>query len=193
MRDKWLGFVLLLLLALVLFSIIAPPTNTGRITEYQEREILLKNQIQRQGVQIKRLKSRDSVMSVHYRSLQDSAKVIRDTVQVIKIVYKKAVEATDLRPDSTNLLNEVFLSRKLITSQEAHINALLTLNSEADKLLAFKNEIIAAQELQMVDWEARFNNIITVKNAEIKQEKKRGNKKFIKGAIIGAIIALLIG
>lgn len=193
MRDKWLGFVLLLLLALVLFSIIAPPTNTGRITEYKEREILLKNQIQRQGVQIKTLKSRDSVMSVAYMILQDSAKVIRDTVQVIKIVYKKAVEATDLRPDSTNLLNEVFLSRKLITSQEAHINALLTLNSEADKLLAFKNEIIAAQELQMVDWEARFNNIITVKNAEIKQEKKRGNKKFIKGAIIGAIIALLIG
>lgn len=193
MRDKWLGFVLLLLLALVLFSIIAPPTNTGRITEYKEREILLKNQIQRQGVQIKTLKSRDSVMSVAYMSLQDSAKVIRDTVQVIKIVYKKAVEATDLRPDSTNLLNEVFLSRKLITSQEAHINALLTLNSEADKLLASKNEIIAAQELQMVDWEARFNNIITVKNAEIKQEKKRGNKKLIKGAIIGAIIALLIG
>lgn len=193
MRDKWLGFVLLLLLALVLFSIIAPPTNTGRITEYQEREILLKNQIQRQGLQIKTLKSRDSVMSVAYMSLQDSTKVIRDTVHVIKIVYKKAVEATDLRPDSTNLLNEVRVGRKLITSQEAHINALLTLNSEADKLLASKNEIIAAQELQMVDWEARFDNIITVKDAEIKAEKKRGNKKFIKGAIIGAVIALLIG
>lgn len=192
MRNK-IGVAVLILIGVILLFFLLPPTNTGRITEYQEREILLKNQIQRQGLQIKTLKSRDSVMSVHYRSVQDSTKVIRDTVQVIKIVYKKAVEATDLRPDSTNLLNEVFLSRKLITSQEAHINALLTLNSEADKLLAFKNEIIAAQELQMVDWEARFNNIITVKDAEIKQEKKRGNKKFIKGAIIGAIIALLIG
>lgn len=192
MRNK-IGVAVLILIGVILLFFLLPPTNTGRITEYQEREILLKNQIQRQGLQIKTLKSRDSVMSVHYRSVQDSTKVIRDTVQVIKIVYKKAVEATDLRPDSTNLLNEVFLSRKLITSQEAHINALLVLNSEADKLISAKVAIIGTQDMQIETLNKRFDNIITVKDAEIKEEKRRGNKKFIKGAIIGAIIALLIG
>lgn len=191
MRNK-IGVAVLILIGVILLFFLLPPTNTGRITEYQEREILLKNQIQRQGVQIKRLKSRDSVMSVHYRSLQDSTKVIRDTVQVIKIVYKKAVEATDLRPDSTNLLKEVNISRKLITSQEAHINALLALNLEADKLITSKVAIIGTQDTQIELLVKRFDNMVAQKDGEIKQERRRGNKKLLKGAVIGGLIVLLI-
>lgn len=190
-NHKLIGIGFLIALLIVAGSLL-PPSRSGDVTEYQEREILLKSQIKRQAMEIRVLKSRDSVREVAYHKLRDSVKTIGNSTEVIKVVYREATRATDLRPDSLNLLNEVRIGRKLITSQEAHINALLALNSEADKLLASKNEIIAAQEIQMVDWEARFNNMVAQKDDEIKQERKRGNKKFFKGVGLGGAIVLVL-
>lgn len=192
MKDNLIGIGVIVIALLLAVSVLFPPSRSGDVTEYQEREILYKHQIQRQAREIKVMKSRDSVREVAYRKMQDSVKTIGKTKEVIKVVYREATRATDLRPDSLNLLNEVNISRKIITSQEAHINALLALNSEADKLLASKNQIIAAQEMQIVDWEARFNNMVAQKDEEIKQERKKGNKKLLKGAVIGGLIVLLI-
>lgn len=192
-RDRLIGVGFIVIVVLLIFGLFSPPSPSGDVTKYQEREILLKSEIKRQAREIKSLKSHDSVMTIAYRKLQDSAKTIGKSTEVIKVVYRKAVEATDLRPDSLNLLKEVNISRKIITSQEAHINALLALNLEADKLLASKVDIIEAQDGQISLLSERFDNMITAKDAEINAEIKRGNKKFFKGLGLGAAaVALLV-
>lgn len=193
MTKRDLGFVILLAVVLLIFWIFSPPSNSGNITKAQETEILLKSQIKRQSFEIKTLKSRDSVRSIAYQKLQDSVKKIAEPVEVIKVVYKKAVEATDLRPDSTNLLNEVTVGRKLIAAQSAHINALLTLNLEADKLIASKVAIICSQDTQIKLLTKRFDNMVAQKDEQIKQERKKGNRKFLRGVGLGtAIVAVLV-
>ena len=195
--DRLVGFGLLLIVALLIFGILSPSSPSGNITEYQENEVLLKNQIKRQAQEIRVLKSQSSVIEIAYQKLQDSVKTIGKSEEVIKVVYREAVEATDLRPDSLNLLREVQVSRKLITAQEAHIKALLVLNIEADKLIASKVEIIEAQEDQITLLSERFDNMIAAKDAEIKAEVKKGNRKGVKGFCKGlgvgaAIVATLV-
>jgi hypothetical protein len=192
-KDKLIWMGVIIIIVLVLFGIFSPPSRSGDVTVYQEREILLKNEIKRKAIEIRTLKSRDSVRSISYQKLQDFVKKMDEPVEVIRVVYKKATRATDLSPDSTNLLNEVRTSRKLIVAQEAHINALLGLNSEADKLISSKVGIIQAQEGSIQALSERFDNMVASKDLEIKKERKRGNRKFLRGIGIGAaIVAVLV-
>lgn len=192
MKDKLIGIGVIVIAFLLVVSMLFPPSRSGDVTEYQEREILYKHQIQRQAREIKVMKSRDSVREVAYRKMQDSVKTIGQKVAEVKTVYIEHRTANENAPDSADYKSEALAGRIVIDRQEAHINALLALNSEADKLLASKNHIIAAQEMQIVDWEARFNNMVDQKDGEIKEERKRGNKKLLKGAVIGGLIVLLI-
>lgn len=191
--DKFLVYGVLLIVFLLFLGRIMPPSNTDkRLDESKAKEAVLKHEIAKRDLEIKTLKAKDQVISEAFQkerdSLISSTKVIRESV----IVYRKAVEATDLRPDSINLLNEVRIGRKIIVSQEAHINALLGLNLKADSLLDVRLSIIKVQDLQLVDWEARYNNVITLKDAEINAEIKRGVKRFFKGVAVGGLVALIL-
>ena len=191
--DIFWVYAMLLMVILVFFIPIMPPSSSGDVTEYQANEILLKDKINRSRLEIKALKAKDTEKTRTYERERDSlisrTKVIHESL----VVYKKVVEATDLNPDSANMAKEIVVSRKIITDQSNHINALLKLNLKADSLLGVRLDIINAQDIQITDWESRFNNIISAKDAEIKAEIKRGSRKGRRGFGLGFVFGYITG
>jgi uncharacterized protein YhaN len=188
--DRFLVYGLLLIVFLIFLAKIMPPSNTGNVKEHEAKEAVLKHEIHKRDLTIKDLKKRDAQKTEIYEHTRDS--LIALVHKPRNVEYVKAVEATDLRPDSLNLLNEVNISRKIIHEQESYINALLDLNLKSDSLLKLRREIIEAQDLQIADWEDRYNNVLTLKDAEIKAEKKRGVKRFFKGVAVGGLVTLIL-
>ena len=187
--DKFLVGGVIILVILVFLSKIMPP-SPGSVTI--ENEALLKRAIEQSEKKVKALTKKNEDLTASYErerdSLISSTKIIHDKV----IVYRKAVEATDLRPDSLNLALESRESRKIIVAQSEHIDALLALNLKADSLLDLRLEIIQEQDSQIQDWSDRFENMVEQKDDLIKKERKRGHKKFIKGVLIGGVVVFVI-
>lgn len=188
--DRFLVYGLLLIVTLVFLGHFMPPSDSGSIKEHEAREAVLRHEIRKRDLTIKDLKSRDQQKTKIYERHRDS--LISLVRKPRNAEYVKAVEATDAKPDSVNLANEVKISRRIIHEQESHINALLDLNMEADSLLHLRLSIIKVQDAQIADWEERFENMVSQKDAEIKAEKRRGRKKFFKGVAIGVIVAILV-
>jgi len=183
----------ILIIALVILIIGMLFNYEGKINKAHENKGRLKGEITRIQQDNRVLKSKDSVLSKAYEEAKAHTEVQYKNVYHVKEVYMKAVERTDLAPDSLSLLNEVRIGRKLIVDQTGHINALLALSSEADKLIASKNQIIANQESELMVWSERLDNIIAIHEADLKTEKRKGNRKFFKGVGVGAaVIAVLV-
>ena len=191
-KDKLIGVGILLAVGLLVLGIFFPPTNGGNITKERERVIILQERIKVAEGQIKALKKQGYLDSIGYAKSREMANSASNTVEVIKVVYRDAVQATDLRPDSTNLLNEVQVSRKIIVAQTAHINALLDLNTKADKLIASQVEIIKGQDNQITLLSEQLDNMVALNKAELKQERRKGNRKFFKGMGVGAVIVAVL-
>lgn len=191
-NDKLIGFGLLLMALLIVMGVFLPGSHSGNINEYQEREILFKHEIARKERLIKSLQDQNNTWSAAYAKQSDSVRELLSKTPPIKEDYKQAVEQTYAKPDSANLANEVKVSRVLIANQEQDINALLDLNVSANKLLDKRLEIIQRQDSLIIDQRDRFNNILIVKDQRIKEERKKGNKKFIKGIGVGAAITLVL-
>ena len=169
-----------------------PESNSGRIKPYQEKEVLYKEQIKVLSKDLQKLKSKDSVLAKMYEMRGDTIKLLAENTGKIKVIYRKAVEATNLTYDSTSLSNEVQISRKLIIAQEAHIQAFTDLQNDADSLIKNQREIIKNQEAQLMVWPERFKNLEAQKDEEVKAERKKGNRKLLKGVAIGGVLALLV-
>ena len=191
-KDKLIGVGILLAVVLLVLGIFFPPTNGGNITEEREKVIILQERIKVAEGQIKALKKQGYLDSIGYAKSREMANSASNTVEVIKVVYRDAVQATDLRPDSTNLLNEVQVSRKIIVAQTAHINAMLDLNAKADKLIASQVEIIKGQDNQITLLSEQLDNMVALNKAELKQERRKGNRKFFKGMGLGGAIVLVL-
>lgn len=192
-RDRLIGVGFIVIVVLLVFGLLSPPSQSGDVTKYQENEILLKSEIKRKDIQIKTLKSRDSVWEASYKKLQDSVDKKQEQVTIVRTVYLAQRKVNEANPDSADYKSEALAGRKVIDRQEAHINALLALNLEADKLLASKIEIIEAQEEQISLLSERFDNMITAKDAEINAEIKRGNKKGKRGFGLGFLFGYIAG
>ena len=191
-NDKLIGFGLLLMAMLIVMGVFLPGSHSGNINEYQEREVLLKHEITRKERLIKSLQDQNNTWSAAYAKQSDSVKKLLSKTPTIKEDYKQATEQTDAKPDIANLANEVKVSRVLIAKQEQDINALLDLNASANKLLDKRLEIIQQQDSLISEQRDRFNNILIVKDQRIKEERKKGNKKFIKGIGVGTAITLVL-
>ena len=192
-KDRWLVYSLLFIVAAFVIGSLIPASNSGDITPYQEKEVLYKEQIKVLSKDLTKLKSKDSVLSKMYKMRGDTIKLLAENTDKIKVVHREAVERTDLTPDSISLYNEVQISRKLIVAQEAHIQAFTDLQNDADSLIKNQREIIANQEAQLMVWPERYANLEAQKDEGIKQERKKGNRKLFKGmAIGGAVVALLV-
>lgn len=190
MVDRFLVYGLLLIVLLVFLGRIMPPSDSGSIKEHEAKEAVLRHEIYKRNLTIKDLKNRDAEKTKIYERHRDS--LIALVRKPRNAEYVKAVEATDANPDSVNLANEVKISRKIIHEQESHINALLDLNLKADSLLNLRKQIIEAQDLQIADWEDRFNNMVAQKDQELKEERKRGRKRFLKGMAVGGLVTLVL-
>ena len=188
--DKFLIYGVLLILLILLLGQMLPQSSSSVL---QDNEVLYKTQIKARDLEIKQLKSQDKIVAIRYQRAKDSVKILSEKTAEVRVVYREARRATETRLDSTNLYNEVIQSRLLIDAQESNINGLLTLVSKSDSLLDVRLSTIKVQDVQLLEWEDRFHNIIDIKDAEIKAEIKRGRKKFFKGLIGGgAIVALLV-
>ena len=188
--DRFLVYGILVIVVILLMGRILPQSST---TVLHDNEVMYKNKIKVQDLEIKRLKDKDKLIEIRYQRAKDSVKILSEKSAEIRVVYRDARRATETHLDSTNLHREVLSARLLIDAQEAHINGLLGVVSKSDSLLDVRLSIIKVQDIQLVDWEGRYNNIITLKDAEIKAEIKRGRKKFFKGLLGGgAIVALLV-
>lgn len=185
-------FAITAIIICIVFWFIWPPDREIELRKHVETEAILKHELKRLHFENRKLKSRDSVRSIAYAKVQDSVKILSEKTAKVRIVYRDARAATETRLDSTNLYNEVIAGRELIDAQESHINGLLDLVHKGDELIASKMEIIKNQDIQLVNWEARYNNMVSQKDKEIKRERKRGNKKFIKGVGMGAAIVVLL-
>ena len=187
--DRFLIGGVLCIVLLVTASKFMPSSPTS-ITVHNEA--LLKRSIEQSEKKIKALTKKNEDLTASYErerdSLISSTKIIHDKV----IVYRKAVEATDLRPDSLNLALESKESRKIIVAQSEHIDVLLALNQKADSLLDLRMEIIMEQDIQIRDWSDRFDNMVAQKDDLIKKERKKGHKKLVKGVVLGALIAIIL-
>jgi len=187
------SYIITALLIILLISLIFNYQQKGDNSNLHQNKGRLKGEITRIQQDNRVLKSKDSVLSKAYEEAKAHTEVQYKNVYHVKEVYMKAVERTDLAPDSLSLLNEVRIGRKLIVDQTGHINALLALSSEADKLIASKNQIIANQESELMVWPERLDNIIAIHEADLKTEKRKGNRKFFKGVGVGAaVIAVLV-
>jgi hypothetical protein len=186
--DRFLVYGLIVIL--VFLGRIMPPTNNGSIKEHEAKEAVLRNEIVKRDKVIISMKAKDAENTKAYEKERDS--LIALVRKPRNAEYVKAVEATDANPDSVNLANEVKISRKIIHEQESHINALLDLNLKADSLLNLRKQIIEAQDLQIADWEDRFNNMVAQKDQELKEERKRGRKRFLKGMAVGGLVTLVL-
>ncbi|HNP06583.1 MAG TPA: hypothetical protein PKN99_03100 [Cyclobacteriaceae bacterium] len=181
-------FALLAILFLLALWAILPPTNSGDIKKHVENEAILKHELKRLYFENKTLKSRDSLRAIAYQKAQDSVKILAQKAGKIRVVYLDARTATETRLDSTNLYREVMTARELIDAQESHINGLLELNAKADDLLALRLQIIENQDSTILTLKTRFDNMVEMKDKELKQERRKGNKKFFKGAALGGIV-----
>ena len=156
-----------------------------------EKEAVMKYQIGQLKTKLETLKLEDSLKDVRYRKSIDSAQSLAREVIKVKTVYVKVREATDLKPDSINLLAEVQESRKVINKQDKHINALLKVNLEADELLKSRLDIITNLEDQLKIWPERFLNQESDHKAKLKRERRKGDGKFLKGAGLGAVLTVV--
>lgn len=193
-RDKLIGVGLIVIVVLLVFGLISPPSPSGDVTVYQEREVLYKHQISRLQNEKKVLLSRDSVREIALRQAEERAIKSEQKVKESLPVYVEIRTANEATPDSADYKKEALEGRVVIDAQEEHINALLDVIKKGDDLLKSKLDIIANQEEELMEWPKRFDNMIAQKDEEIKQERKNGNKKFLKGLGIGsaATIALII-
>ena len=188
--DKFLIYGVLLILLILLLGQMLPQSSTSVL---QDNEVLYKTQIKARDLEIKQLKSQDKIVAIRYQRAKDSVKILSEKADEVRVVYREARRATETRLDSTNLYNEVISARLLIDAQESNINGLLTLVSKSDSLLDVRLRTIKVQDVQLIEWEDRFHNMIDIKDEEVKFEKKKGNRKFFKGLIGGgAIVALLV-
>ena len=185
-------FALLAILFLLALWAILPPTNSGDIKKHVENEAILKHELKRLYFENKTLKSRHSLRAIAYQKSQDSVKILAQKAGKIRVVYRDARTATETRPDSTNLYREVMAGRELIDAQESHINGLLELNAKADSLLGLRLQRIQNQDSTILTLNERFDNMVEMKDKEIKQERKKGNRKFFKGAALGAISVVVL-
>lgn len=185
-------FALCAIILLVVLWFMWPQDRSAELKKHVETEAILKHELKRLHFENRKLKSRDSVRSIAYSKVQDSVKELSKLAQKPRIVYKEARESTDQNPDSANLRAEVMAGREIIDAQESHINGLLTLSQKADELITSKMEIIKNQEEQLMKWPERYENMVSQKDKEIKHERKRGNKKFIKGVGLGAAIVVIL-
>jgi hypothetical protein len=183
-----IGLSLVLVITLITMGTRKPQP----ITQNQEVEIILKKEIAELNKEIQDLKELDSVKDLELVESKKKEKIASKKVAEIDKQYEKAVEATDKLPDSTNLSNEVRESRKKIVAQEGHINALLDVVEKGDERIKSQADIIKSQDIQLINWETRFDNMVEQKDGEIKQEKKRGNKKFFRGMGVGATVATVV-
>ena len=181
--DRFLVYGILVIVVILLLGKILPPSGT---TVLHDNEVMYKNKIKAQDLEIKQLKDKDKLIEIRYQRAKDSVKILSEKSAEVRVVYRDARRATETRLDSTNLHREVLSARLLIDAQEAHINGLLGLVSKSDSLLDVRLSRIKVQDIQLVDWEGRYNNIITLKDAEINAEIKRGRKKFWRGFFLGA-------
>lgn len=187
---KPLIFAICALLILTLIIYLWPSDLSVEIKQARSNEALLRSELERSKFELRKLKSSDSVKSKAVDFWRDSVKTLAQTKAKVKIVYRQAREATDLRPDSINLANEVSESRKLIDAQESEINGLHGLVAKLDTLVASKVAIIENQDYQLDTWAARFDNMVDLKNAEIQKQKKA--KRAWRSGAIGSVALLVL-
>ena len=179
----------LALVVVIIFWMVSPGSNSGNIKEHKAKEALLKSEINRLNSQNKKLKSDDLVKETLYQKRDDSLTKIAEQTQKIKVVYRTVREATDQKPDSINLLNEVRESRKLIDQQDAHINAFIKLKEAGDSLIASKIRIIQNQDSTIQILSNRFVNMVAHKDQQIKKERRQKNR--FKASTAFAVLVII--
>lgn len=168
-------------LGLLIMWALLPPSNTGDITPYQENEKRYQETFKKKDHEIAVLKGRSGALEKAVAQAERRSDSLASLKSRVRVVYLEAMEATDQNPDSLNLLNEVKLGRELIDRQEDHINGLLRYSATQDSLLAVRLEIIHNQDTLLSQWPERFENLRAQKDEEIRQERKKGNRKFWRG------------
>lgn len=164
------------------------PSNAGDISQYQQNEAIYKHELSRLAFEVKRLKSKDSVLTDMYSRRGDTLRQMEVKTTKVKIIYREVRAATEANPDSVNLYNEVVASRVLIYQQEEHIKAFTRIQHTADSLLAVRAEIMKGQEAQLALWPERFENQRRGFEAQLRKEHKKGAGKLFKGFLIGAVV-----
>lgn len=180
--SKPLLFFIIALIALIGFLFLKPSNNPHK------REQILTDSI-------RGLKSRITALEKTNLILEDSVKKSRDTVIVAakevtkaKLPYNEARKETDLKPDSANQHKELMAARELIEAQDGHIVALTDLTNKLDAVIANQKQIIATQAEAI----GKLDSLVEVKDDQVKEERKRGNRKFFKGAALGALVTVVL-
>lgn len=187
-----LSFALLAIILFVVLWVVWPVDRSDELKKAQENEAILLDSIQTiqkaRNSLLERVKS-DSIK--HTLEMDSAIQAAKKTARTGRI-YQEARHATETDSTVENVAAELGAARTHIDTQETHINALLELNSAADSLIKSQRELIANQESELMVWPKRLQNLKARHEAELKQERRKGNRKFFKGAALGAIAVLVL-
>lgn len=216
MKNRWW---LLLICVMLIFVLFLPPTNAPDVDAFKKKEAFHQQKIAALERNVKVLDSRDVAWTKLVEATRDTLRRERAVVAKLKREYVKAQEpiryslvALDsvfgvqssrfkvadsvygLPIDTVRaLLNdrkELASARPLIVRQDRLINMGLRYESRADSLLSIRLNSIEVRDSIIVNERERFTNMIVMKDATIRHERRQKRKYKAAVAVIVVVEVL---